>query len=200
MPVLEIPFGLSGWKRVKDKVMSFPKSERGLALRNALEDYVMEYLIDRYGDEVAGRFWYEERLDDQLTRVTHSVMSILRQGKVPRVLRFEVKRKPLEYREGVSRMMRGNCLRESLISVRRRLAMLEAGKKKKKWIQKVVKRAEEKGTKGAFRDWCIRHGFTKVTKGCIQLAKKKARETGDTTLLRRAIAAENMLRAAGHIK
>jgi len=200
MAVYEIPFGRVVWDKMKTKVMASPKGVRSLALRNALEDYVMDYLIDRYGSDVAGKFWHKEGMDLQLDKVTKEVISALKQGRVPKVLKFEVERKPLQYREGVDSMIRGNCLRESLILARRRLAMLEAGKKKERWIHKVVKGAEEKGTKGAFRDWCIRQGFTKVTKGCIQLAKKKARETGDTTLLRRAVAAENMLRAAGHIK
>lgn len=77
----------------------------------------------------------------------------------------------------------------------------EAEKKKKKlWIQDVVKRAERKGTKGKMREWCQKRGYTRVTKACIQDAKREARKTGDTTLLRRAIAAENMMRAAGLIK
>lgn len=69
--------------------------------------------------------------------------------------------------------------------------------KKKKWIQDVVKRAERKGTKGAFREWCLKQGFRGVNKSCIQKAKKVARETGDITLLRRAVAAENMMKASG---
>lgn len=78
--------------------------------------------------------------------------------------------------------------------------ILEAKKGKKKWIQKMVKSIEKKGTKGAFREWCEKHGFTKVNKSCIEAAKREARKTGDTTLLRRAVAAENMLRASGAIK
>lgn len=78
--------------------------------------------------------------------------------------------------------------------------IVEAKKKKKKWIQKVVKKAEKKGTMGAFKEWCVSQGFTGVNKSCIAFAKKKARETGDTKLLRRAIAAENMMKASGAIE
>jgi len=127
------------------------------------------------------------------------VSSILRQGKVPRVLKFEVRKKPLEYREGVDMLKRGCSLRESVRRIRRRLG-LDEEKKEKKWIQDVVKKAEQKGTKGKFREWCIKQGFSGVNKSCIQKAKKVAKEKGDTTLLRRAIAAENMMKASGAIK
>lgn len=82
----------------------------------------------------------------------------------------------------------------------RGMSLLEQKKKKKLWIQDVVKKAERKGTKGAFREWCLKQGFTGVNKSCIAKAKKVARERGDTTLLRRAIAAENMMRASGAIE
>lgn len=93
---------------------------------------------------------------------------------------------------------------ERLKLVKRRIRLLEhkveEKKKKKKWIQSVVKKAEKKGTRGAFREWCLSQGFTGVNKSCIAFAKKKARETGDTKLLRRAVAAENMLKASGVIE
>lgn len=82
-----------------------------------------------------------------------------------------------------------------------RMSLLEQrGEGKKLWIQDVVKKAERKGTKGEFREWCLKQGFTGVNKSCIAKAKKVARERGDTTLLRRAIAAENMMRASGAIE
>ncbi len=65
----------------------------------------------------------------------------------------------------------------------------------KNWIQKVDKEAEKKGTKGAFHEWCIDNGFKDANHSCIEKAKKVARDKGDTTLLRRAVAAENMLNA-----
>lgn len=68
------------------------------------------------------------------------------------------------------------------------------------WLSKSAKEMEKKGTKGKFREWCIEHGFRSVNKSCIERAKKVARETGNTTLLRRAIWAENAMRASGALK
>ncbi len=65
----------------------------------------------------------------------------------------------------------------------------------KDWIQKVDKESEKKGTKGVFHDWCIDNGFEDANMSCIKKAKKVARDKGDTTLLKRAVAAENMLTA-----
>ena len=57
----------------------------------------------------------------------------------------------------------------------------------KKWIQGAIKH------KGAFRTWCQRHGFSKVTEGCISLALEVAKRTGNTTLARRANLARTLL-------
>jgi len=69
-------------------------------------------------------------------------------------------------------------------------------KKEEKWLQEAAERMEEKGTEGAFTAWCKRHGFKGVTQEAINLAKKIAKERGDTTLLRRAIFAENARKIA----
>jgi hypothetical protein len=59
---------------------------------------------------------------------------------------------------------------------------------KKKWIQKVTKTFEKKGTKGAFTKWCKSKGFKGVSMSCISLAKKsKSLKTR-----RRAIFAQNI--------
>lgn len=187
MAILEIPFGNEGWKKIRDKVYSVDKSRRGEALKKALGTYVMEYLIDEYGEDVAGRLWWEEALDYQLVDIANRLIKAFREGKILKVLKFEVERLPRGYKEGVDRMKRGCCLRESVRRMRGRLRLGEAGKKK--WIQD-----------GAFRSWCEERGFSGVNNGCIKKAKQVAKEKGDTTLLRRAIAAENMLKASGVIK
>ncbi|MEM2174019.1 MAG: hypothetical protein QXI58_00140 [Candidatus Micrarchaeia archaeon] len=56
------------------------------------------------------------------------------------------------------------------------------GKNKKRWIQKAIKRP------GAFREYCIRKGYTGVTKECIEEGKKSK----DPTVRRRAILAETL--------
>lgn len=46
----------------------------------------------------------------------------------------------------------------------------------------------------------VEKGCVRVMKAYVQNAKRGARKKGNITLLGRAIAAENVLRAAGHIK
>jgi hypothetical protein len=55
---------------------------------------------------------------------------------------------------------------------------------KEKWIQKAIKR------KGAFREYCKRKGYTKVTKECIEEGKRSK----DPTIRRRAILAETLMK------
>jgi hypothetical protein len=65
------------------------------------------------------------------------------------------------------------------------------GKKKpKRWIQKVTKTFEKKGTKGAFTRWCRSKGFSSVSLSCIKLGKKSK----SLRTRRRAIFAENIRR------
>ena len=52
--------------------------------------------------------------------------------------------------------------------------------RKKKWIQGAVKR------EGAFTAWCKRHGFSGVTKACIEKAKQIAKRTGNRRLMGQA--------------
>ena len=54
----------------------------------------------------------------------------------------------------------------------------------KKWIQKANRQMKKKGTVGKFTEYC----GGRVTQGCID----KAKRSGDTTLVRRAVFAENM--------
>ena len=42
-----------------------------------------------------------------------------------------------------------------------------------KWIQKAVKKMEQKGTKGSFTRWCKSNGYDGVTSDCISAALKK---------------------------
>ena len=55
-------------------------------------------------------------------------------------------------------------------------------KKDRRWIQKAIKRP------GAFRAWCRRRGYEKVTKACIDEGKRSA----DPTIRRRAVLAETL--------
>lgn len=52
----------------------------------------------------------------------------------------------------------------------------------KKWIQKVNKSMEQKGTKGAFTEYC----GGKVTQACIEKGKKSS----NPTIRKRAVLAE----------
>jgi len=61
-------------------------------------------------------------------------------------------------------------------------------KKKKSWIQEARARMERKGTVGAFTKYC----GGKVTQACIERAKR----SGNPTLKKRAIFAENMRKIA----
>lgn len=63
---------------------------------------------------------------------------------------------------------------------------------KKKWLQEARKRMEEKGTVGAFTEYCKRKGHRGVTAKCIAEAKK----SGNPTLKKRAIFAENVRKIA----
>lgn len=56
----------------------------------------------------------------------------------------------------------------------------------KKFLQKVAKKMKQKGTVGAFTNWCTMHGFKGVTNECIAMAKDMARKNGDTKLAQRA--------------
>ncbi|MEM1672463.1 MAG: hypothetical protein QXT86_10490 [Archaeoglobaceae archaeon] len=57
-----------------------------------------------------------------------------------------------------------------------------ARKKDKKWIQKAIKKP------GAFREWCIRRGYSGVTQACIEEGKRSK----DPTVRRRAHLAETL--------
>ena len=62
---------------------------------------------------------------------------------------------------------------------------LDEGKKRKnKWIQKVQKKIEKSGTEGSFKEYC----GGEVTMACI----KKAMNSGDTDLIRKANYAKNI--------
>lgn len=67
-----------------------------------------------------------------------------------------------------------------------------ARKKGGKWLQAARERMERKGTVGAFTAWCKRQGFGGVTQACIN----KAKASGNTTLVRRAVFAENVRKIA----
>lgn len=47
-----------------------------------------------------------------------------------------------------------------------------ARKRTKKWAQSVATRIQKKGTSGAFRAYCKRHGFSKVTQSCVNMGKR----------------------------
>ena len=67
-------------------------------------------------------------------------------------------------------------------------------KRKTRWMQKVNRAIKRRGTEGAFRRWCQRHGYSKVTMECINEAIRIAKKTGNTTLLRRAVLARTYLK------
>ena len=77
-----------------------------------------------------------------------------------------------------------------------------AGKKTKKkkedkyWMQEARERMERKGTVGKFTAYCKRKGYKGVTQACINEAKRNARKTGNTELLKEAVFAENARKAA----
>ena len=74
------------------------------------------------------------------------------------------------------------------------------GKKNKTFIQEANKKSRKKGTVGTFGRWCKSHGLAtadgKVTRRCINKAKK----SGNTTLIRRAVFAQNIGGYAGAVK
>ena len=65
-------------------------------------------------------------------------------------------------------------------------------KKSSKWLQKASKKMEQKGTVGAFTAYCKRKGYKGVTQQCIAEAKK----SGNKTLVKRAVFAENVKKIA----
>lgn len=65
-------------------------------------------------------------------------------------------------------------------------------RKKDKWLQEARERMEKKGTVGAFTAYCKRKGYRGVTQACIEEAKK----SGNPTLKKRAIFAENVRKIA----
>jgi|GEM_PF-1592526 len=73
-------------------------------------------------------------------------------------------------------------------------------KRKKKedeyWMQEAEERMERKGTKGKFTAYCKRKGYKGVTQACINEAKRNARKTGNTELLKEAVFAENARKVA----
>ena len=77
-----------------------------------------------------------------------------------------------------------------------------AGKKTKKkkedkyWMQEAKERMERKGTVGKFTAYCKRKGYKGVTQACINEAKRNARRTGNTELLKEAVFAENARKIA----
>lgn len=63
-------------------------------------------------------------------------------------------------------------------------------KKKKKarlWAQEASAAAERKGTKGSFRAYCLRKGYSKVTAACIAEGKRSS----SPLIRKRAVLAEN---------
>ncbi len=74
--------------------------------------------------------------------------------------------------------------------------MAKKVKRNKKWLQKARARMERKGTVGAFTAYCKRKGYSGVTQACINEAKREAKKTGNTTLLKRAIFAQNVKKIA----
>ena len=72
-------------------------------------------------------------------------------------------------------------------------------KKKKEdqyWLQEARERMERKGTVGKFTRYCIRKGYKGVTQACINEAKREARKTGNTELLKEAVFAQNAKKIA----
>jgi len=59
---------------------------------------------------------------------------------------------------------------------------------KKQFIQQAVKTMKRKGTTGSFTRWCKRHGFPKVTTGCIKMGKRNK----SLKIRRRAVFAQNI--------
>lgn len=67
---------------------------------------------------------------------------------------------------------------------------------KKNFIQEANARSRRKGTVGTFGRWCRKHKLDdngKVTLKCINKAKK----SGNTTLIRRAVFAQNIKAYSG---
>lgn len=63
---------------------------------------------------------------------------------------------------------------------------------KNEWIQKVVKRMEQKGTKGAFTEWCKSQGYSGVTWECI----RKGKRSSSAIIRKRATLAETFRKIA----
>lgn len=61
-----------------------------------------------------------------------------------------------------------------------------------KWLQEARERMEKKGTVGAFTAYCKSKGYRGVTQACINEAKK----SGNPTLVKRAVFAENVRKIA----
>jgi hypothetical protein len=59
---------------------------------------------------------------------------------------------------------------------------------KEKFIQQAVATMKRKGTTGSFTRWCKRHGFPKVTTGCINLGKRDK----SLKIRRKAVFAQNI--------
>ena len=59
---------------------------------------------------------------------------------------------------------------------------------KQQFIQEAVSKMKRKGTTGSFTRWCKRHGFPKVTTGCINLGKRNK----SLKIRRRAVFAQNI--------
>jgi hypothetical protein len=64
---------------------------------------------------------------------------------------------------------------------------------KRKWMQEVRERMERKGTKGAFREYCRRRGYSGVTQACIEEGKRSK----DPTIRKRAVLAETFKKYGG---
>jgi hypothetical protein len=74
---------------------------------------------------------------------------------------------------------------------RKKKATTKGGKRK--WMQEASRRMEEKGTKGAFREYCRRRGYSGVTQACIEEGKRSK----DPTIRKRAVLAETFKRYGG---
>ena len=64
--------------------------------------------------------------------------------------------------------------------------------KKKKWLQEARERMERKGTVGSFTAYCKRKGYGGVTQACINEAKA----SGNPTLVKKAVFAQNVRKIA----
>jgi hypothetical protein len=181
---LEVPFGVKGWNEINKGLGGYRGKEDRESLEGALIDYVFDEITKKYGETKAVSIWDKEKIDWYIKEeLLPLVLHFVKQQKVPKKLVIDLSRDWSK-----EEAMQKRALRENVGRLRKLV-------EKEKWIQKVSQEAEEKGTKGAFRKWCEKRGYTKVTQECIREAKKVARETGNTKLMRRAVAAENMIKA-----